>query len=176
MLNKPFLLEEAEAMKFVQERHNEKQKYGEFPYFFHLYQVNGVAKEFGLNHRVILLATWLHDALEDTATSPKDIVMLFGREVAEAVYYVTDHKGWNREERHEKTLSEMVHYPNAIAVKLCDRLANMRFGELSKDGKSPNYVKEYDFFKACLINRGGKWEPKLKLIWAELDKLAGYGL
>jgi len=171
MSMKPFLIEEAEAMEFVQERHNPKQKYGKYPYFFHLYQVNSVAKEFNLNDRVILLSTWLHDALEDTATNPSDLSQAFGEDVARTVYYVTDHKGWNRAERHERLYREMVSHPRAVAVKLCDRLANVRFGNTAKDGCSPNYKREYADFKGYLWGKGGEFEGRLGKIWNELDLL-----
>lgn len=159
-----FLIREAEVMKFVQENHNPNQLYGDYPYFFHLYQVNAVAKEFGFNDENILLATFLHDVLEDAAVSFNDIVKLTNRETAEIVYAVTDELGRSRKEKHEKTYPKIKMNEKATVVKLCDRLANVRFSIATK-GKLDMYLKEnYEFIEAIFNEKYISTFP----LWLEL--------
>jgi len=146
-MNYPFLLAEADAMKFVQDRHGNKT-YGDYPYFFHLYQVVAIAKEFGFGKdEDIIIALWLHDIMEDADVNYNEIKQKFGLTVAEIVYAVTDHKGRNRKERHRLTYPEIRATNNAPIVKACDRLGNIRFGiATANHSKTKMYFEEQGEF------------------------------
>lgn len=164
-MKNPLLLE-AEAMLFVQERHNPKQTYGDYPYFFHLYQVVGIAREFGFNSLDIILSCWLHDALEDTNTSYNDVKQAFGWRVADIVYAVTDELGKNRRERHERTYPKIHQDDEAIIVKLCDRLGNVRFSRAT-GGKLDMYKREHDEF-ARYLHRDDM--PEAEALWDAIER------
>ena len=139
------------------------QSYDEvFPYEKHLDDVVDVLKRFGYSGKYIV-AGYLHDILEDTGFSFNDTKKHFGIEVAEMVYCVTDELGRNRVERKEKTLPKTASNPDAIIVKLADRIANIEHG-----GKIDMYAKEYDQFKGVLYLNTPK---DGKALWDHLEVL-----
>lgn len=133
-----------------------------FPYHKHLDDVVDVLKRFGFSGKYIV-AGYLHDIIEDTALSYNKVKKYFGLEVAEMVYCVTDELGRDREEKKKKTLPKTASNPNAIVLKLADRIANLEHG-----GKVDMYAKEYDEFKGALFLN----TPKDALpMWDHLDTL-----
>jgi (p)ppGpp synthase/HD superfamily hydrolase len=147
---------------FVSENAHKNQTYDEvFPYMKHIYDVINVLKRFGFNSNKMLIAAALHDIIEDTALSYNKVKKYFGLEVAEMVYCVTDELGRDREEKKKKTLPKTASNPDAIILKLADRIANIEHG-----GKVDMYVKEYSEFKGALYLN----TPKDGLVmWAYLD-------
>jgi (p)ppGpp synthase/HD superfamily hydrolase len=115
-----------------------------FPYKKHLDDVVDVLKRYGFSGKYII-AGYLHDIIEDTSLSYKKVKKHFGLEVAEMVYCVTDELGRDREEKKRKTLPKTASNPDAIIVKLADRIANIEHG-----GKIDMYTEEYDTFKGAL--------------------------
>ena len=139
------------------------QSYDEiFPYEKHLDDVVDVLKRFGFSGKYIV-AGYLHDAIEDDGISYNDINRHFNTEVAEMVYCVTDEVGRNRREKKEKTLPKTASNPDAIILKLADRIANIEHG-----GKIDMYAKEYQEFKGALyLNTPANG----RAMWEHLDKL-----
>lgn len=159
--------------------HHGEQRYSGIPYTHHLAAVEAVARRFKDDililgeddftqdredaYDVLLVATWLHDIVEDPPVKPKEIVELFGQKVADLVVAVTDEKGYpNRKTR------KLATYPKtraagrfAVALKLCDRIANIEQG-----GLSDMYRKEHEDFKRALYTPGVN-----EAMWAHLDKL-----
>tara|TARA_R110000782_G_scaffold54693_2_gene115735 strand:+ start:1234 stop:1743 length:510 start_codon:yes stop_codon:yes gene_type:complete len=122
------------------------QSYDEiFPYEKHLDDVVDVLERFGFSGKYIV-AGFLHDSIEDDGISYNDINKYFGKEIAEMVYCVTDEMGRNRREKKEKTLPKTASNPDAIILKLADRIANIEHG-----GKIDMYAKEYQEFKGALF-------------------------
>jgi (p)ppGpp synthase/HD superfamily hydrolase len=118
------------ARLFAIEAHGD-QLYAGKPYIFHLTQVVNVLQEFGYDtDEDLLVAGYLHDTLEDTAVVPAQIQKEFGVRVYDMVFAVSGF-GSTRENRTENTVTKLHNYPEAIALKMGDRLANMRFS--SKD-------------------------------------------
>jgi (p)ppGpp synthase/HD superfamily hydrolase len=139
------------------------QSYDEiFPYEKHLDDVVDVLKRFGFSGKYIV-AGFLHDSIEDDGISYNDIKKHFGTEVAEMVYCVTDELGRNRREKKEKTLPKTASNPDAIILKLADRIANIEHG-----GKIDMYAKEYQEFKGALYLNTPSDGKKM---WEHLDTL-----
>ena len=131
--------------RLVAVRAHASQTYDEiFPYEKHLDDVVEVIKRFGYSGKYVI-AAYLHDILEDTGLSYNDVKRHFGVEVAEMVYCVTDELGRNRKEKKEKTLPKTASNPDAIILKLADRIANIEHG-----GKIDMYAKEYQEFRGTL--------------------------
>jgi (p)ppGpp synthase/HD superfamily hydrolase len=144
------------------------QRYDEiFPYEKHLDDVVDVLKRYGFSGKFII-AGYLHDTIEDDALSYNKIKKHFGIEVAEMVFCVTDELGRDRKEKKTKTLPKIASNPDAIIVKLADRIANIEHG-----GKVDMYNEEYVEFKGALYlntpNDG-------KAMWDYLDKLLSKNL
>lgn len=145
------------------------QAYGLYPYIYHLKKVAEIAEDFGFDDLVIVSCI-LHDALEDTSLSYNDIKKEFGFEVAEIVYAVTDELGRNRNERHNKTYPKIRSNWRAVAVKVCDRIANLRESITSNNKMAVLYLSEYDsFVKGVKVLEHTQTE--LLKAWAELDCL-----
>ena len=116
-----------------------------FPYEKHLADVIAILEEYNYTGKYII-AGWLHDAVEDGAISYNKIKNYFGLEVAEIVYAVTDELGRNRKEKKSKTYPKIKLNPDAIAIKLADRIANIEHG-----GKIEMYREEYLDFRNMLV-------------------------
>ena len=138
------------------------QRYGELPYTVHLQAVEDVMRRFGITDEDLLVAAWLHDVVEDTDHPLTEIIALFGSRVAELVGRVTEPKGGSRAQRHAYSYPNIRENPDAITLKLCDRIANVESG-----GKSGMYRSEYEGFKQALYRED---DNNLRL-WMHLDNL-----
>jgi (p)ppGpp synthase/HD superfamily hydrolase len=151
--------------RMVAVKAHSNQSYDEiFPYEKHLDDVVEVLEKFGFSGKFIV-AGYLHDSIEDDGISYNDIKKHFGVDVAEMVYCVTDELGRNRKEKKEKTLPKTASNPDAIILKLADRIANIQHG-----GKIDMYLKEYNEFKGALFLNTPK---DGKAMWDHLDVLLG---
>ena len=149
--------------RMVAVRAHSSQTYDEvFPYEKHLDDVVDVLKRFGYSGKFVI-AGYLHDILEDTGLSYNDVKRHFGEEIAEMVYCVTDELGRNRKEKKAKTLPKTASNPDAIILKLADRIANIEHG-----GKIDMYASEYQEFKGALYLNTPVSANKL---WDRLEKL-----
>lgn len=157
------------AEYYARLKHGNQAYNDELPYTWHLEQVVNVVKKFGQDAEIIEAAAWGHDLCEDAGCSYNDIKKRFGEEVAEIVYLVTDEKGRNRKERHEKTYPALAKNEKAVIVKLADRIANVEAGLSSKDGKVEMYRSEYKYFKDTLFNE--EHDEKTLQMWKYLDQL-----
>jgi (p)ppGpp synthase/HD superfamily hydrolase len=111
------------AKRFAEKAHL-GQKYGEQPYTYHL---EGVVKLVELRTKddpmlsTYVAVAWLHDTLEDTTATYKDLVDEFGVCIAESVQYLTKVKGEEYEAYMRKVLLSAI----AREVKICDTLFNL---------------------------------------------------
>ncbi len=121
------------------------QSYDIYPYIYHLTQVYQIAKDLGYDE-AILIGCILHDAIEDGNLSYNDIKNVFGEEVAEIVFAVTDELGRNRKERKEKTYPKIKANWKATVVKICDRIGNIEHSKINNQGLFKMYIKESDTF------------------------------
>lgn len=126
------------------------QTYDKHPYYYHLEQVVDVLKEFEFTEDKYIISGYLHDVMEDTAISYNDIKNQFGEDIAEIVYAVTDELGRNRKERKAKTYPKIRANPDAIIIKLADRIANVRNSIINKPQMASMYLKEFEDFKNAL--------------------------
>jgi (p)ppGpp synthase/HD superfamily hydrolase len=165
-LNDAELIEQARV--FALKAHGD-QKYGKRPYEHHLQQVFYLAKSFELPAQV-QAAAWLHDVLEDTEVYFEDVMVAFGVKIFDLVNAVTNEAGKNRLERHERTYPKIRRNEYAVALKLCDRIANVReCVHTENKGLMKMYKKEQaDFEKA--LRRPGEWEE----LWRALHNLLDF--
>jgi (p)ppGpp synthase/HD superfamily hydrolase len=105
----------------------------------------------------IFAALWNHDTIEDARVTYNDLKSRFGKFTAELVYAVTNEKGRTRKDRaNDKYYNGIRETEYATFIKLCDRIANVRFGK-SFGGKSDMYRKEQVAFEEGL--NGGSVVP-----------------
>jgi (p)ppGpp synthase/HD superfamily hydrolase len=154
-----------DALFVAKHAHGNQTYDGLFPYIKHIYDVIDVLKRFDIKSNKMLIAAALHDSIEDDGVSYNDIKKHFGIEVAEMVYCVTDEVGRNRKEKKEKTLPKTASNPDAIIIKLADRISNIEHG-----GKVDMYANEYQEFKGALYLNTPSYG---KHMWEYLDELIG---
>lgn len=134
-----------QAMKFAIEKHKD-QMYGEHPYSLHL---AGVAKLAGIRDTYpelraeVLAASWLHDILEDTQTTSKELIDTFGTRITHAVWLLT-----KTGEPYEDYMRAILNSPVAIEVKKCDTMFNLH--NSFKEGNQKRiakYIKQLDILE-----------------------------
>lgn len=158
-----------ERAMLVAERAHRNQDYDIYPYIYHVKRVVEIAEELGFDETIVVAAT-LHDVQEDGFLSYNDIMKAFGREVAEIVYAVTDELGRNRLERHQKTYPKIRSNWKAVAVKICDRIANVRQSKEYDQRKIKMYQDEHSEFVNGIHNPDHP-QLELKRAWDVLNEL-----
>jgi guanosine-3',5'-bis(diphosphate) 3'-pyrophosphohydrolase len=117
------------AIDFAARKHwDQHRKDGEAsPYINHPISVSLLLAEIGeVRDPETLAAAILHDTLEDTKTTPKELEATFGSRVRKLVEEVTDDKSLPKLERkrlqieHARSLS-----PDAVLIKLGDKISNV---------------------------------------------------
>ena len=153
------------------------QRYGDQPYMTHIDDVVFILKKWGektsfpgfaVNQCII--AGYLHDTIEDTTATPDMIAALFDNEVAGIVMRVTDAEGSNRKERKLRSYPKMAEDVRAVAVKVADRLANVRAcKETDKKAMLKLYQSEHkEFMQQLIIDTG--FREILEPMITELEK------
>ena len=157
-----------EAYAFAAKAHEgQKRNTGE-PYIMHPVAVAAIAaEELELDANTVI-ASFLHDVVEDTPYTIEDIRSRFGDDVAFLVDVVTKRKKhiyeYTKQVDNYRQILESVHYDiRALLVKLSDRLHNMRTLDSMRPDKQMKIAGETDFFYAPLAGRLGLYHVKTEL-------------
>lgn len=144
------------AINFALNKHK-NQMYGNLPYITHLNHVLEVAKRLGIDPRQsklnqeILIACLLHDAIEDTDATFKEIETLFSEEVASLVDAVTLPEGMDRKKGYKTVYNKIKATPASAVVKLADRIANLEASLYERTDKLKKYIAEMDDFNEVIF-------------------------
>ncbi|MBC6298023.1 bifunctional (p)ppGpp synthetase/guanosine-3',5'-bis(diphosphate) 3'-pyrophosphohydrolase [Listeria sp. FSL L7-1517] len=117
-------------------------------YFSHPLNVARILRRAGFSEEVVI-AGLLHDAVEDTSMTDKDIRDMFGEKVADLVAAHTENKDLSWEERKAHTIEQVrtgtLEEKALIVADKLDNLSSVRYA-LSSEGDSVwNYFKRgYD--------------------------------
>lgn len=145
------------------------QSYDIFPYSYHIRKTVLISQHYGFDE-AIQCACALHDSMEDGNLSYNDIKTYFGIEIAEIVFAVTDELGRNRKERKAKTYPKIRANWKAVAVKLCDRIANIEHSKEYTPNMLEMYKKEHNDFKTSLFNPDHP-EHELVKLWDHIETI-----
>ena len=120
------LIQRAKAFAIHAHR-DHKRKYTGVPYHTHLEEVANIVASVTSDEEMIA-AAWLHDTVEDTATTIGDIEAAFGSTVAHLVWHLTDvskPSDGNRAARKAIDREHLSHaHPDAKTIKLADLISN----------------------------------------------------
>jgi (p)ppGpp synthase/HD superfamily hydrolase len=164
-----------QAYIFSKEKHkNQKRKYSSHNYFVHPKAVARILEDMHQNEFVIA-AGLLHDVVEDTNTTIKELSDKFGSRVANLVSEVTNTK----EERGDlskedylickiKKMSE-----DALTIKLADRLHNVLFLEEDLKGKEHFHFGKYYLKQTKIILNSLKYSKLSSTQKALYDRIIG---
>ena len=120
------MIERAAALATA--RHDGQWRKGavKLPYVSHCQEVAQIVSDHGGTEAAIC-AAWLHDAVEDTQTTPDELRALFGAEVADLVAEVTDDPKLNKTAQRAAQIASAAHKsPEAAMIKAADQTSNMR--------------------------------------------------
>lgn len=125
--------------------------YDIFPYEKHLMDVEDNIKRFGYAGDFIIAAQ-LHDTIEDGDLTYNKIKKAFGENVAEMVLACTDPSDVrNRKEKKLRVYAKLNEYPDAIIIKLADRIANIEHSiRFKNNDKTKMYRDEHEDFTKAL--------------------------
>ena len=150
----------SKIIAFAIEAHqNTNHLYDGKPYSVHLALVVAYAQKYidkvpEHYQENVINACWLHDTIEDTRNTYNDIKTISNETVANIVYAVTNEKGKNRKERaNDKYYQGIILEPFARFVKLCDRLANVKYSVDTNSRMKEVYRKENDHFIKSLFDK-----------------------
>ena len=116
-----------EAIKFAVLAHkNQVRKGTDIPYIVHPMEVMQILTENGCSENVIV-AGILHDTLEDTATTPEQIVEIFDRDVLNLVQSQSEDKSKSWHDRKQHTIDTMKYEDAEVQLICCaDKLSNLK--------------------------------------------------
>jgi len=149
-------------------KHHGEQMFGEQPYYYHLDMVHSIVVQFGLGEEYEI-AAYLHDLLEDTELTKKELSQEFGEEIAEMVFCVSGF-GENRQEKQKDIHNKMKNNIKSVNLKMCDRLANLKTSKINKPKLYQRYCKEHEDFQLDIIFSQGN-EDLFKEIQIALGKI-----
>jgi (p)ppGpp synthase/HD superfamily hydrolase len=162
------------AQEYARQCHRETlHTYDGQPYEVHLEMVVQAATEFlhlldPKDHETALAGCWVHDCIEDCRQTYQDVLKAVTLPVAEIAYAVTNEKGRTRKERaNDKYYAGIRATPLASFVKLCDRIANVRYSLQTGGTKLDMYAKEMEHFESQLS------EPALAEMFQYLRNILG---
>ena len=156
------------AYLLAAEAHSEQRRKSGEPYIMHPIAVARIiAEELELGANPII-ASFLHDVVEDTDYTIEQIRERFGDDVAFLVGAVTKQK--KAKYQHSKQVDnfrqilDSVSFDiHALLIKLADRLHNMRTLSSMRSDKQMKIAGETDYFYAPLANRLGLYHIKSEL-------------
>jgi guanosine-3',5'-bis(diphosphate) 3'-pyrophosphohydrolase len=118
------------ALAFAAHKHRDQRRKdpAASPYINHPIALADVlVNEGGVTDMEVLAAALLHDTLEDTATTPRELEELFGSRIARIVGEVTDDQTLPKSERKRLQVEHATRLsPEAKLVKLADKICNLR--------------------------------------------------
>ncbi len=157
------------AYKFAERLHEGQYRISEEPYIIHPFEVSKILADLRVDKNTVIAAL-LHDILEDTDTTPDEILLQFGEDVLNLVQGVTKLGKFqfkSSEERQaenfRKMFIAMANDVRVIFLKLADRLHNMRTLNYMAQNKQQRIAQETLDIFAPLANRLGIGKIKAEL-------------
>ena len=157
------------AFVFARQRHGDQKRASGAPYMLHPVKAALILAAYRLDAETYA-ACLLHDVLEDTKTTGKELEDGFGSKVASLVEGVTKLHGLNYLSREEnnlenvrKILLAMAADLRVVLIKLADRLHNMRTLQYLSEDKQQRIAQETMEIYVPLAHRLGIYELKWEM-------------
>lgn len=179
-MDKDFALGKKEyltAIAYIQEKHqNQFRRFSLAPYWVHPIQVACLVQKYKKSHKIdeLVIASLLHDVVEDTNTSLKEIRDIFGTLVGNLVEELTSNKEEIKEIGKQNYLAlKMADMSSwGLVIKLSDRLSNVSDFIYADKNFVEKYSKETIFIIEHL-KRSRKLTTSHEEIIADILKVIG---
>lgn len=152
------------------------QTYDGHPYTLHLNIGDEAVDKFihlipKEDQMMVKAAFQTHDVIEDTRQTHSDVKKALNERIADLAYALTNEKGKTRKERaNAKYYKGIRNTEYATFLKVCDRIANLRYSMLTNSSMASKYAAEHDMFKKSLKVTFLKWmftkEGLCSIVWA----------
>lgn len=157
------------AYNLAAEKHKDQKRGSGEPYIIHPLNVAYILASIGMDDNT-LCAALLHDVVEDTDVTQKDLTDMFGEEISDMVAGVTKLSTIQfatleetQVENYRRMFLAMGKDIRVILIKLADRLHNMRTLKYLKRDRQIANAKETLELYAPLANRLGLYSIKAEL-------------
>ena len=149
---------------------------GQTPYFAHVVRVTFILRDlFDIDDQDIIIATILHDVVEDTGTSLDEIDQLFGRTIAYYVEALTKNEALPKRRREREYDERLFNAPEIVQIaKLADMYDNLsaRVGTPKLQNTLENARRISGGFERTIRTRRGKNALRhVRLLIAEVEKI-----
>lgn len=134
---------------------NQKRKFTDEPYIVHPRAVASVVQRLQVHSWEQIVLAWLHDTVEDTGVTRETIRIIFGSEIADGIYYLTnvERSAGNRRERHRLNVQRLRLAPaNVQTVKVADIFDNTKDIAALAPDFAPVFLAEKDDVMEALRN------------------------
>jgi len=148
------------AYKLAESAHEGQKRLSGEPYFVHVFETAKVIAQLGMDAQTIV-AGLLHDVLEDTKITEKEIEKEFNKDILFLIKGVTKlgtlkYSGYERHvESLRKFFMAMANDLRVVIIKLADRLHNLKTLEFMREDKKYRIAMESINVYAPLANRLG---------------------
>ncbi len=155
------------AFTFARDAHQGQNRLSGEPFVSHPLAISKILIDLGMDAETII-ASLLHDVVEDTPITIEEIEEKFGNRISAMVDGVTtlkqyENPGSNDAESIKKLFLAIINDPRVIVVKLADRLHNLRTIAPLPREKQIKTAKETLEIYAPLAERLGIWSLKGEL-------------
>ena len=116
------------ALAFSAKKHTKQRRkdLDQSPYINHPIALANILSKRGIVDENVLCAAILHDTIEDTETTEKELVEEFGKKITSIVLEVTDDKKREKSVRKQRQIERAATVSHeAKLVKLADKIANL---------------------------------------------------
>ena len=141
-----------EVLEFATERHKGQMRTDGTMYITHPIRVSELVEKYkpSTNHKILKAGALLHDVLEDTYTSYRELKDRFGIVVASLVMEVTSSDFVSKMVGKQVYLAHKMQYMSsyALVIKLADRLDNL----MDMEGMPVDRIKKTFFDTIYMIN------------------------
>jgi len=144
------------ALDYATEKHNGQTRKGKIvkPYIEHPKEVSHLVEKYMKNNYKVetyKIAALLHDTLEDTNATYPEIIENFGVDVANIVQALTSDKEEQKKVGKSEYLTNklLAMEDDTLAIKLCDRLSNVKDLSIADD---MNFIEKYSQETTFILN------------------------
>ena len=137
------------------------RKYTNEPYIVHPFEVAQIVATVPDATEEMIAAAWLHDVVEDTGVTLDQVHLLFGANVANLVFWLTDQSRPEDGNRATRKAIDRAHIEAAPAAAQTVKLADLISNTKSIMAHDPEFAKVYLEEKRLMLEVMTKGHPAL---------------